>query len=53
MFLKSESIEIGSASVGVEEDWQLGSQLMLNSQTLSDNGDNEPIANPGSVIRRQ
>jgi hypothetical protein len=49
---KSESMEPGSASgVGVEEDSQIDSQL-INSPTLSDNGDSEPIDNTRPVIRR-
>ena len=51
MFLESESIEFGSASVGVGEDSQLDSQL-IGSPTLSDNVDSEPIDNPGAVNRR-
>ncbi|EFX64134.1 hypothetical protein DAPPUDRAFT_334552 [Daphnia pulex] len=47
----SDSLELGSASVGVGEDSQLDSQL-INSPTLSDSSDNEPIDNPGPVIRR-
>jgi hypothetical protein len=49
---KSESMEPGSASgVGVGEVSQLDSQL-INSPTLSDNGDSEPIDNTRPVIRR-
>nr|CAH0100536.1 unnamed protein product [Daphnia galeata] len=51
MFLESESIEFGSASVGVGEDSQLDSQL-IGSPNLSDNVDSEPIDNPGAVNRR-
>ncbi|EFX73064.1 hypothetical protein DAPPUDRAFT_253560 [Daphnia pulex] len=47
----SDSLELGSVSVGVGEDSQLDSQL-INSLTLSDSSDNEPIDNPGPVIRR-
>lgn len=50
VFLGSESVELGSASVGVGEDSQLDSQL-INSPTLSDSSD-RPIDNPGPVIRR-
>ncbi|EFX85266.1 hypothetical protein DAPPUDRAFT_237773 [Daphnia pulex] len=45
------SPELGSAPVGVGEDSQLDSQL-INSPTLSDSSDNEPIPNPGPVSRR-
>jgi hypothetical protein len=51
MFLGSDSPELGSAPVGVGEDSQLDSQL-INSPTLSDSSDNEPIPNPGPVSRR-
>ena len=51
MFLKSESIDFGSAFVGVGEDSQLDIQL-IGSPTLSDNVDSEPIDNPGAVNRR-
>ncbi|EFX67604.1 hypothetical protein DAPPUDRAFT_330901 [Daphnia pulex] len=47
----SDSLELGSASVGVGEDSQLDSQL-INRPTLSDSSDNQPIDNPGPVIRR-
>jgi hypothetical protein len=50
MFLGSDSLELGSASVGVGEDSQLDSQL-INSPTLSDSSDNEPIDNPWPVRR--
>jgi hypothetical protein len=45
MFLESESMEFESASVGVGEDSQ------LDSPTLSDNADSEPIDNPIPVRR--
>jgi hypothetical protein len=51
MFLQSESMEFGSASVGVGEDSQLDSQL-IGSPTLGDNVESEPIDNPGAVNRR-
>jgi|688.fasta_scaffold1529672_1 hypothetical protein len=51
MFLDSESMEFGSASVGVGEDSQLDSQL-IGSPSLIDNVDIEPIDNPGAVNRR-
>ncbi|XP_046632152.1 uncharacterized protein LOC124311827 [Daphnia pulicaria] len=47
----SDSPELGSAPVGVGEDSQRDSQL-INSPTLSDSSDNEPIPNPGPVSRR-
>nr|CAH0104291.1 unnamed protein product [Daphnia galeata] len=46
-----ESMDFGSAFVGVGEDSQLDSQLN-GSPTLSDNVDSEPIDNPGAVNRR-
>ena len=51
MFLESESMEFGSASVGVGEDSQLDSQL-IGSPALGDNVESEPIDNPGAVNRR-